>query len=101
MLSYWFDFIEHNDPNYQKETTDKGYWSPFVKNQQDLSADQKMRNGNFLLMSNNEIAMTNDFSSHNCKLFNFTRNPEGYKETSPGLMNELISKLKYFYASLF
>ena len=56
---------------------------------------------NFLLISNNEIAMTNDFSSHNCKLFNFTRNPEGYKEPSPGLMNELISKLKYFYASLF
>ena len=66
-----------------------------------MTADEKMKNGNFLQMTNTEIVMTKDFSSHNCKLYNFTQNPQGYIEGVPDFVEKLKSKLKYAYATLF
>ena len=72
---YWTDFCKYDDPNYSKSIRDKDFWMPFGNkiNLNHLSANEKMSTGKFLLLTNDEISMTRDFSRHQCKFWNYTR----------------------------
>ena len=102
LLSYWFNFIKYEDPNYNKPNSASDYWKPFNKNLASLSADDKMKNGNFFLMQNStSFKMVQDFSSHHCKTWNYTRNPTGIEDSTPSIFSRLFSKIKLWTASLF
>ena len=101
MLSYWFNFIQNNDPNYMKVSSESDYWQPFVKDLAKLSADEKMKKGNYFLFANSAIKMTSDFSSHKCKFWNFTQNPPEIPYKIPNFIEKILIEFKYFFASLF
>jgi len=101
LLSYWFNFVMYEDPNYNKQTNQGDYWQPFNKNLANLSANKKMKNGNFFLMQNSSFKMTSDFSSHNCKTWGFTQNPTGINDTNSNFMTNLYSEIKFRLAYMF
>jgi len=73
LLSYWINFITHDDPNY-KQPQDQIFWQAYIKKTGYMRANEKMKRGNFLLMKNDEIKMASDFSSHKCKFWNYIKN---------------------------
>lgn len=74
ILSYWINFIITDNPN--GELKSGAFWLPYNigKNTGYMRANEKMKKGNYLLMKNDEIKMTNDFSSHKCKYWNYVKN---------------------------
>lgn len=98
MLSYWLNFVKHEDPNYNNQ---ESIWRPFNKNLGLLSAEEKMKNGNYFLIEKDSFKMVTDFSSHKCKTWNYTQNSNGINDSIPNIFLNLFSKIKIKLATLF
>lgn len=76
-MRYWSDFAKYDDPNYSQANA---RWNQFGDrlSLSYLSATNKMRVGQYLLLTNDNIGMTYDYSSHKCDFWNYTKNADGF-----------------------
>jgi hypothetical protein len=98
MLSYWFNFVLYEDPNYNNQGN---LWQSFNKNLAKYNEVDKMKNGNYFLMQNNSFKMVNDFSSHHCNTWNYTQDSNDFYVSKSNIFQKILSKIKFSLASLF
>lgn len=69
VVFYWTNFVKYDDPSeitYDSVTT----WLPFA-NTKLVQESDIAETGKFLVMSNDNIAMKTDFTSHHCKFWGY------------------------------
>ena len=88
----------YEDPNYDNH---ENAWLPFNKNLASLSAQNKMKNGNYFQMEKSSFRMVQDFSSHHCNIWNYTQSANGTSDPAPNIFQRLSSKIKLSFATLF
>ena len=75
MISYWVDFITHDNPSFSKEKNSQDYWKKFVDdttNLNEMTAEEKMNSGRYLLIQEANTTMMTGFSSDKISFWNYT-----------------------------
>ena len=82
MIKYWTNFIKFDDPNYSDSLLSSylEIWKPFYYDSTllgNMTAKEKMNNGQYLQLKQNGTQMVAGFTMHHCDFWNNTKDSNG------------------------
>lgn len=92
MIKYWTNFVKYDDPNFSDNllTSSLEIWKPFYYDSallKRMTAKEKMNNGQYLQLKQNNTVMIAGFSKHRCDFWNNTKD----SNSSVGSKNLLLN----------